>query len=221
MPECDYCSASFEDEGSYYDHLDAEHADELGAIDRRRVDQHLSEGSGPSVPTGPLILVAVLGFAVLVVVYVTVFVGGDTTGPSDTVNGIEVAQTPTAVNSQHLHGPIDVTIDGQQLDFSRPRFQRPQEYPAFHFEGGDGSTWHGHAEGITLQYAMATLGINVTDSTVTYDGTTYRGSDPDTSIEVTVDGEAVDPATYTLSGPGDVANAAEGDHIRIVVRTDE
>lgn len=86
MPDCDYCSASFDDEGSYYAHLGDEHADELGRIDRRRVDQHTGGSDEEGLPTGPLILFGVIAFALAVVVYVVVFFGG---GSGNGGTGIE------------------------------------------------------------------------------------------------------------------------------------
>lgn len=219
MPDCDYCGASFDEEGAYYEHLDSHHADELGAIDRRRVAQHLGDDEGSDLPTGPLILIGVIGFALLLVAYVIFFVGDGSgpSGPSATVNGIDVAQTPANVGQSDFHGRINVTIAGERLDFSQERFQRQDS--AFHFENGGGEIWHGHADGLTLQYAMATLGINVTDSTVSYEGTTYRDSDPRTTVAVLVDGEDVDPERYELSGIPNMNQAGNGDFIEIVVTT--
>jgi hypothetical protein len=121
--------------------------------------------------------------------------------------------------SQHGHGLINVTIAGERVDFSRSEYQRPREFSAFHFERGNGRMWHKHADGVTLEYAMATLGIGVSENTVAIDGTTYRDSDPGTNVSVTVDGQAVDPATYELEGASS-SNPAQGDFIKIVVSTD-
>lgn len=210
MPDCDYCGESFGSERAELEHLEAEHRDELGPIDRRRIGDVDDDGEG--LPTGPIALGAVLVAAAAVVAYV-IFVGGG--GGTGTAAG-----QPYDLGSVHYHGTINATIDGQQLDFSRPRFQNPQEYPAFHFEGGDGSIWHVHARGVTLGYAMNTLGINVTDSSVTYDGTTYRDSDPEWEVIVQVDGQDVDPDEFVLGGATDeqAARQGEGQHIRIVVR---
>lgn len=217
MTECDYCGETVPESG-YLEHLRDEHDDELGRIDRRRVDA--ASGSGFSVPTGPVVLLAIFGVTVAFIVYLAFFSGGASGG---TVNGYEVAQTPTNVGSQHTHGPIDVVIDGTELDFSRDEYQRFREYRAFHFEPGtgEGELWHVHAQGVTLQYAMATIGIGVTASSVTFEGTTYLDSDPAWNVSVTVDGEPVDPATYVLQGVGDMQAAYEqGDHVRIVVRAE-
>ena len=66
--------------------------------------------------------------------------------------------------------------------------------------------WHGHAKGVTLSYAMGTLGIDVTEDTVAYQGTTY-GDDPGETVVVKVNGESVNPEEYVLQ---------DGDHIQIV-----
>lgn len=194
MPDCGYCAASFEDEATYLDHLRSEHAGELGPIDQRRVATDSSGG----LPTGPLAIGAIVLAAAVVVGYVIFLPGGGGGG----------ADGPRNVGSVHFHGTLEMVIDGRHVDFSQPEYQHPREQPAFHFEGGDGTTWHGHAEGVTLAYAMGTLDIGVTESTVTFQGTTYDDADPDTSVRITVNGEAVVPSEYVLQ---------EGDSVRIVV----
>ena len=217
MRECDYCGDSFDDEESLLEHLQTDHEGELGAIDRRRVEEAL-DSDDDELPTGPIVLGVVLGVSVLIGAYV-VFAGGAGV-EGETINGIDVDQTPGEVSeAAHGHGTINVTVEGERIDFGDPDYQRPREFGAFHFEGGDGRVWHKHADGVTLEYAMATLGIDVSRDSVAIDGETYRDSDAGTSVTVTVDGEPVDPARYELQGAG-VADAADGDTIRIVVTTD-
>jgi hypothetical protein len=218
MPDCEYCEDTFEDEQSYLEHLAAAHEGELGAIDRRRVQDAVDTDDDEGLPTGPLVLGGVLLFAAALVAYVLIGLNGASGG--GTVNGLEVTQMPGQPSAgEHGHGLINVTIAGQELDFSQSRFQRPREFAAFHFEGGNGRIWHKHAGGVTLEYAMATLGIDVSEDSVTFDGTTYSESDPGTNVTVTVNGEPVDPATYELSGASD-ETPQDGDFIRIVVTTD-
>ncbi|MFB6174280.1 MAG: hypothetical protein ABEI39_06520 [Halobacteriales archaeon] len=194
MPDCRYCDASFPDEEAYHEHLRAEHEDELGPIDRRRIADDDAE---ESLSTGPIAIGLVLLVSVAVVGYVIFSGGSDSTA---------VARTPTAVGSVHYHGTINVTIAGERLDFSRDRYQLQAE--AFHFERGDGERWHVHARSVTLEYAMASLGIDVAPDRIRFEGTTYSEADGATVV-VEVDGESVDPASYVLR---------EGDHVRIVVR---
>lgn len=199
MPDCSYCGASFDGEEAYLAHLEREHEDELGRIDRRRIGEATDDGEGDG-RAGFVALAAIVLIAVALVVVVTVL-SSDGGSPADG----EVEQRPTDLGSAHYHGPIEVVIDGQAVDFSRDRYQRVAD--AFHFERGDGSRWHVHARGVTLEYAMATLGFDVTGSTVAVDDTTYRDADPDTSVTVTVDGDPITPSEYVLQ---------QGDEIRIV-----
>ncbi len=196
MPECDYCGEPFDGEDAYLAHLRAAHIDELGPIDRRRVAPEPSGG----LPTGPLAIGVVVLASAAVVAYVSFFASG---------GGGASAGGPTNVGSVHYHGTIEMVVDGEPVDFGQPEYQyRNTGVDAFHFEAGDGSRWHGHAENVTLAWAMGSLDIGVTESTVTFEGTTYDDADPDTNVSVTVDGEPVVPSAYVLQ---------EGDAVRIVV----
>lgn len=217
MPDCDYCGASYEDEQSYLRHLGAEHEGELGTIDQRRIEKEFGSGDDGTLLTGPLVLGLILIISVIVGGFV-IFTNGS--GGETTVNGIKVAQAPGPVlENAHEHGNINVTIEREQIDFAQPKYQRARQFSAFHFEGGNGRIWHKHANGVTLEYAMATLGIEVSKESVTIDGETYRDSDASTNVSITVDGEPVDPATYELQGSS-TTNAENGDFIHVVATTD-
>ncbi|MFB6167380.1 MAG: hypothetical protein ABEJ43_00875 [Haloferacaceae archaeon] len=200
MPECRHCGESFEDEDAYVAHLEADHGDELGPIDRRRIGAESDDENG-SVPTGLVALGSVLVVAVALVGVVMFLSSG---GGSSTEGRAQ--QQPSDVGSAHYHGTIEMVVNGQQVDFGQSQYQLQAD--AFHFEGGEGTRWHAHAQDVTLAYAMSTLGIDVTESTVTYRGTTYREGDPNTSVTVTVNGEPVTPSEYVLR---------PGDSVRIVV----
>ena len=197
MEECDYCGESFGGEEAYVKHLRAEHLDELGPIDRRRIGADDDEGS--ALPVGPLALALVIGATVAIVAYVTFFAGGS--GGSGTASG-DVGPAGSA----HYHGTIEMTVLGERVDFSRSEYQLRDD--RFHFEGGDGSQWHAHATGVTLEYAMESLGFEVTRTSLTYEGTTYRDSSEEYAVKVTVNGSPVTPSEYVLQ---------EGDRIEVVV----
>jgi len=203
MPDCDYCGESFADEDAYLSHLAADHEEgELGAIDRRRVAGHQGDSEGSGLPVGPILLAALLAFAGAIVVYVTFSLGGG--GGQGSC-------------STHCHGTINVTIDGTEIDFSQQRYQLQAD--RFHFEAGNGEIWHTHASGVTLGEAMSTLGIDVSENTVTFQGTTYRDGDEGTEVVVEAAGEPVDPESYVLQGVSNPDNVDQADHVRIVVRT--
>lgn len=191
MPECGYCDASFDDEGAYLDHLRETHADELGPIDRRRV----GADSSRDLPTGPIVIGFVLLVAAVVTGLIIFFPGG---------NGTDGG--PHNVGSVHYHGTMTMEVAGGRIDFSQSRYQVQAD--AFHFEAGDGTRWHVHAQGVTLAWAMRSLGIGVTAETVTFEGRTYDDADPDTTVRITVNGESVTPAEYVLQ---------PGDAVRIIV----
>lgn len=200
MPDCDYCSESFGGESDYLDHLAADHEDELGPIDRRKVE---NRGAGPTdllanLPTGPIALVLVIAATVGVIVYVTFFLGGSGNGPG--------SGQPYNLRSVHYHGTMEMTVLGDPVDFSQPKYQLQAD--PFHFESNNGRRWHVHAQGVTLHWAMQSLGINVTRNTVTFEGTIYRDSDPNVNVAVTVNGQSVTPSKYVLR---------EGDQVRIAV----
>lgn len=201
MPSCDYCDGEFEDEEAYLDHLEAEHYDELDRIDRRRVDD-AGEDSGMDTRVLGAVVVAVL------------LVGGGgayalmSGGGGGGAELPEVEQQPSGVGAQHTHGTIDVTIDGHTFDFGQGEYQLQSDY--FHFEGGSGEQWHVHANGVTLQYALNTLDIGVTEDRVVWEGEVYERGDEGTTITIAVNDEPVDPATYVLQ---------EGDSVTVVVET--
>lgn len=208
MPDCDYCEETFESEQAYLKHLKAEHEAELGRIDRRRVGLEDGDDGGLADAAGPIALGVIVLFAAAIIGYL-VFFSGSGGSPE-----------PHALGSIHGHGTINVTILGDRVDFSRPKYQHPQENPYFHFEGGNGRIWHVHGQGVTLQYAMSTLGIGVTDTSVTFQGTTYEDASPEYEVIVTVGGEDVDPSSRVLRGSTTTPSARQtstGSHVRIVV----
>lgn len=204
MPDCDYCEESFEGEGAYLDHLDREHYEELGSIDRRRVDDHV--GEGVSLPSMTTILLAVVSVGVVALILWITFGLGSGGGGG--------ATTPHSLGQVHEHGTMEVVILGQRLDFSQSQYQ--VEADAFHFEGGDGEVWHKHARAVTLQWAMDSLRIGVTPDSVTFDGTTYVDGEG-YRVSVTVNGQPVDPETYVLQGVPPGTPPEQGDTVRIVV----
>lgn len=209
MVECDYCDASFEDGDAYTEHLASTHRDELGPIDRRRVEG-ATEDEGGGFPTGPVILGGiVVGFLAL-------------TGYLVLTTGGSGADGPHSPGTVHIHGQLNVTIGGEHLDVTSPEFAGRDDH--FHIHPRqDEPIWHVHSQGVTLQYALGTLGIEVNDdgTVLSYDGETYRADDSGTSVVIEVDGEPVEPGSYELQGVGEpAAERGEGDNVRVAVETD-
>ena len=222
MPDCDYCDESFPDESSYLEHLETAHRGELGPIDRRRVgvdDGDESDGSNLALYAVGFGIVALLG-ALVAYVLVTGVLGDDLgeEGPPPDPPGFDLGppgedevHQPYDLHSTHYHGEITVIVDGERIDFRQPEYQHPRTFPAFHFEQGQ-PQWHGHAEGITLEYALEATAFGVTDDAFYYDGSHYDASEAGASVTYEVNGESVDPETYVLESD---------DEIRVVAQRNE
>jgi len=212
MVDCDYCEESFEDEQSYLAHLDAEHEGELSAIDARRVADRETEE--PTVNAGVIVLgVLVLASIAIVGYLATVGLGGSGDGPGRT-------------GSAHTHGTITSMIDGEPLNLAQDQYIFADDN--FHLDGPqdqieeDLFIWHVHAEGVTLEYALETFGMEVAEdgSEVSFQGTTYSEDDPDTELQLLVNGESVTPGEYELSGTTtNRAAQGEGDYVRVVLNS--
>ena len=66
-----------------------------------------------------------------------------------------------ALGSAHAHAAILVEVFGDRPDFTSPAYQFKSNW--IHFEGGDGSTIHKHATGVTLEFFFESLGITVNE----------------------------------------------------------
>lgn len=210
---CPYCGESVHDD-AYVDHLAKRHDGELSRIDRRLVGDRAGAANDRSrrrhlyVGGGIILMVFALG-------YLAIFSGAVSSDPP-------VAQEPDREAPMHVHGTITVAIDGEEIDFDQARYI--ERDVCFHFHGyDDAEVWHAHCEGLTLEYALWTIDMDVSDDEVTIEGETYSVDDPDTTVELTVNGEEVDPETYELEGvgPTDEARDGAGDDIRLIVETDD
>lgn len=220
MERCSYCDETFESESALLGHLEDVHYEELGRIDRRRVDARQTESSVSigTLALGAVAIVLILGS--LVAVYFVL--GSGSSG--DPPVAADATITPHSYQSIHVHGTMEVVIDDRELHFATEnRFIEADPY-YFHFHGGD-NVWHVHGEDVTLEYALATLGIEVEDGgdRLIFEGETYDDGDPATDISITVNGESVNPETYVLQGVGPIpdARAGHGDDVRIVVEHEE
>ncbi|MXV61923.1 hypothetical protein GS429_07610 [Natronorubrum sp. JWXQ-INN-674] len=209
MPtQCSYCGDPVSDD-EYERHLDRAHADELTAIDRRRVN--LSSG-GSKRRNLALYAGASLVLALFLVGYAAVFLAPGTAASSAAVQ-------PDADREIHEHGTIDVQYDETVVAFDDPQYAELDE--CFHFhEYDNGDVWHTHCENVTIEYALETLGMTITAEEFAVNGQTFSERDGDT-ISVTVNGGPVDPQAYVLEGVESVddAQAGVGDHVEIVVKS--
>lgn len=214
MPDCNYCDKSFDSDKAYHRHLKKAHdPEELSRVDRRRVEGVKTESNRN---VGAIILGAVIVGGLLLAIYVA-YVAGSFGGADE------------PYGDTHEHGLFYMEINGDPIDFHQPGFV--EQDPHFHFHDNtayehpeeERFVWHTHSHGVTLQYALESLGFEVADdgSTITIDGTTYDDGDAGTSVSITVNGEPVEPADYELEGVTDAQPfQGQGDDIAVIISTD-
>jgi len=200
--DCNYCEETFDDEAAYLDHLESAHYNELGKIDQRRI-------AGRSKPTGgdgypPIVYYGAAASILLIAFGGLLFMITSLGGTDERI---------------HEHGTLEVTIDGEAVDFGQPQYTMEGENEnSFHFHAGDDEVWHLHPRRQSLAQSMSDLGFELTDSSITIEGETYDDTDSDTTVSVMVNGEEVSP-DYELEGvePVHEARQGAGDDIEILV----
>lgn len=205
--DCDYCNEDFHGERPHLKHLNKKHYDELGTIDRRRVDEKVNTSTKTTTTLKNNIGIIVIG-ALVVVAGLALYASFTANTSSDVSDGL---QEPGPQGTIHEHTTFDVTVDGESIDFSQSQYQVSDG--KVHFEGGNGDSLHLHARGVTIAYTLETLGFTVTDNgdTVEFEGTTYSTADGDT-VQYEVNGDSVNATTYELQA---------NDRINVVLETEE
>ena len=121
MVECEYCGAAFDDEAAHLEHLGEEHAEELGAIDRRRVEAATDDEDGGLPVVGLLSGVTVLVVLVVAIWFFFLSGGSGVEGVDAEPTGLEddplenrgaeewISQVETFEDQgrQHRSGSID------------------------------------------------------------------------------------------------------------------
>jgi hypothetical protein len=109
VPDCEYCSATFEDDDAYLDHLAENHEDRLGPIERRRVAERNDDSGGMSRTA-----IVVGGVAVLVLgaLVGTFLLGGGGNGVSP--DGIEASALEDRGANQYIQNVEQFPSRGNQ-----------------------------------------------------------------------------------------------------------
>jgi hypothetical protein len=115
MVDCEYCEESFDGDDAYLDHLADTHDGELGAIDRRRVEEHTGGKDDGTLPIGPIVIGIVVVFAIGLTAYVTQLSGDSGGGDADLV-GTAGVQPLSAVEATGVEASsLDGTGDSDRL----------------------------------------------------------------------------------------------------------
>ncbi|MDY6769424.1 MAG: hypothetical protein SVU88_00460 [Candidatus Nanohaloarchaea archaeon] len=197
--KCDRCGKPVDSRRAEIEHVLDQHGDALTSHDRdelKRELNQLGDAGGSRLPATP----RTLGLAVLAVGLVAAAGYGLTaTGLVSFSAGSGGTPTGAAVGpagSTHQHAQFSVLVDGEEIDFSRDRYQMQSR--KVHFEAGNGDRIHVHATGVTIGYALDTLGLGINSTCLTVHGETYC-EDGGGRLSVTVDGSEIEkPASHVI-----------------------
>jgi hypothetical protein len=97
------------------------------------------------------------------------------------------------VGSAHVHAGFAVMLNGQEIDFSQARYQvGATGSQLIHMEGGDGTTLHRHATGVTIGEFLHTVRMDITDGCFVTDNSTQYCAQGDNRLLYFVNGEETD-----------------------------
>lgn len=209
MPDvgCDYCGEEFGSELEQLRHVLDEHREEMSSHDTSKVKKEIRKlerqnDTGAEFPKKKMGIVLFVLVAVVSAGYAMYASDIITTGSQSTSSS---TQHLGPLGSTHEHAQFTVVLDGQRINFAQPRYQLRSQY--VHFEGGDGSTIHKHATGVTIGYSLDTLGMEFNGTCIEHDAQRYCEGDG-SELVIRVNGNEIDdPANHVIS---------DGESIRIV-----
>lgn len=113
--------------------------------------------------------------------------------PDDGLFGESNASVASA-GTTHEHVAFVVAVNGRRIDFSRRQFQLRSR--KVHFENGNGTLIHKHADGVTIDYTLNTLGMDLAGDCLRL-GDQYTYCEDGGTLNVTANGEPV-PRWYEI-----------------------
>lgn len=157
MPDCDYCSDSFDGEDAYLDHLAADHADEVGFIDQRRIDNRTSDDGG--LPLGLLAVGVVAAIVIGGGFYAVVLSGGvspdgieaaalDQRGDADRLSAVESFESQ---GTQHVEAGSEIDY-AQTPPLSGPHYNTPTTGGYYESTQSAGNLVHALEHGAVVIY---------------------------------------------------------------------
>jgi cytochrome oxidase Cu insertion factor (SCO1/SenC/PrrC family) len=109
------------------------------------------------------------------------------------------------VGSVHWHADFSVTINGRRVDFAKQKYMVQSEY--VHLEGGDGTTIHKHATGVTLADFFSSIGWELTNECLRTDNGDEYCTGDEGELRIVVNGDEIDnPGEYKIQ---------DGDQIQV------
>ena len=140
METCEICNKQFKTQQALMQHKNDKHLKpQLKKQNQHSLTQFSQAQSRKRISKGKII-----GVIILILVILGLFYGvyvAFTSSPSEVIG---------PAGSVHTHQDFKVYINGNALDFTQAKYQKPHENQLVHLEGGDGDVIHVHATGVTI-----------------------------------------------------------------------
>ena len=97
------------------------------------------------------------------------------------------------LGSAHTHGAFLVKVNGENIDFSQPKYQVQSDY--IHVENGDGTTLHRHATNVTFAEFLKSIKMDLDETNnclVFTNGTQYCNNE-NNQLRTFVNGNSTEP----------------------------
>jgi hypothetical protein len=97
-----------------------------------------------------------------------------------------------ALGSAHQHAAFLVKINGQNIDFSQPRYQVQSDY--IHVENGDGTTLHRHATNVTFADFLKSIKMDLdeTNKCIVFTNGTQYCNNKDNQLRTFINGNSTE-----------------------------
>ena len=98
-----------------------------------------------------------------------------------------------ALGSAHTHAAFLVKVNGENIDFSQPKYQVQSDY--IHVENGDGTTLHRHATNVTFAEFLKSIKMDLDETNnclVFTNGTQYCNNE-NNQLRTFVNGNSTEP----------------------------
>ncbi len=146
---CEICGKKFGDQKSLAQHIEAKHSKEEKQFRQKKASRS----------TKKIGLYLGIGVAIIGILYVFFL-------------ATQVAPTGIGpVGEIHIHFPLKVVINGEQYNFEQPQFIERNH--ATHFHSGAADKIHVHARGVTVDYFLKSIGINISNGCMEFNKATY------------------------------------------------
>jgi len=158
--------------------------DTSDAMNQHRNDKHLKQQATVVVKKPKLAIGKILTYGIIIFVIAGVgyaLIWAITGSSSNTGLG--------SPGSTHIHQDLKMYINGEAIDFSQSKYQKPHVNAHVHMEGGDGDIIHKHTTGVTMGFFLKSILITFDRNCLTIDTGEKYCNDGDKTLKFYVNGK--------------------------------